>query len=67
MICKYKFQDGYHYNGKPFCTCFSELCENLPICDDNCQIFEDLKELERYKQAVNKIKTWISEVKNVDN
>ena len=44
-ICKYKFQDKEKFDGKPYCTCFCELCEDLPPCDDNCQIYEDYKRL----------------------
>lgn len=47
--CKYKIQDDYHFNGKPYCTCFCELCEDLPICVHNCQIFEDYKQLQKEK------------------
>lgn len=53
--CKYKFQSPEKFNGKPYCTCFCKLCEDLQICDNNCQIFEDLKELARYKRAFKKI------------
>lgn len=45
VICKYKFQDKEKFDGKPYCTCFCELCEDLPLCDDNCQIYEDYKRL----------------------
>lgn len=43
--CKYKFQDKEKFDGKTYCTCFCELCEDLPPCDDNCQIYEDFKQL----------------------
>lgn len=48
-VCKYKYQDRekYKFQGKPYCTCFSKLCEDLPICDNNCQIHEDYKQLKR--------------------
>lgn len=55
MKCKYKFQSKEKFNGKPYCTCFCELCEDLSHCEDNCQIFEDLKELEKYKRALKRI------------
>ena len=48
--CKYKFQDKEKFDGKPYCTCFCELCEDLPPCDDNCQIYEDFKQLARKTQ-----------------
>ena len=48
--CKYKFRDKEKFDGKPYCTCFCELCEDLPPCDDNCQIYEDFKQLGRKTQ-----------------
>ena len=48
--CKYKFRDKEKFDGKPYCTCFCELCEDLPPCDDNCQIYEDFKQLARKTQ-----------------
>ena len=48
--CKYKFQDKEKFDGKTYCTCFCELCEDLPPCDDNCQIYEDFKQLARKTQ-----------------
>ncbi len=59
-ICKYKFQDKEKFDGKPYCTCFCELCEDLPPCDDNCQIYEDYKRLtcktSECEEQENKIK-----------
>ena len=49
IICKYKFQNKEKFDGKPYCTCFCELCEDLPICVHNCQIFEDYKQLQKEK------------------
>ena len=56
IICKYKFQNKEKFDGKPYCTCFCELCEDLPICDNNCQIFEDYKQLARKTQECEQIK-----------
>ena len=51
IICKYKFEDKEKFNGKPYCTCFNELCEDLSFaCDNNCQIYEDFKQLARKAQ-----------------
>lgn len=50
--CKYKFQDKEKFDGKTYCTCFCELCEDLPLCDDNCQIYEDFKQLARKTQEL---------------
>lgn len=47
IICKYKFRNKEKFDGKPYCTCFCELCEDLQICVHNCQIFEDYKQLAR--------------------
>ena len=44
--CNYKFQDKERFDGKPYCTCFDRWCEDLFfICDHNCQVYEDLKQL----------------------
>ena len=49
--CNYKFQDKENFSGNPYCTCFDEWCENLSfICDHNCQVYEDLKQLARKTQ-----------------
>lgn len=55
IICKYLFQEKEKFDGKPYCTCFTELCEDLPICDDNCQIFEDYKRLKRKEEIINEL------------
>lgn len=55
ITCKYKFQDKERFNGEPYCTCFCELCKDLPICDDNCQIYEDDKQLARKTQELETI------------
>ena len=55
IICKYKFQNKEKFDGKPYCTCFCELCEDLPICVHNCQIFEDYKQLARKTQECEQI------------
>ena len=54
--CKYKFQDKEKFDGKTYCTCFCELCEDLPLCDDNCQIYEDFKQLARKTQECEALK-----------
>ena len=57
IICKYKFQDKEKFDGKPYCTCFNELCEDLTfVCDHNCQIYEDYKQLARKTQECEKLK-----------
>ena len=57
IICKYKFQDKEKFDGKPYCTCFNELCKNLSfVCDQNCIIYEDYKQLVRKTQECEQIK-----------
>lgn len=56
ITCKYKFQDKERFNDAPYCACFSKLCEDLPICDDNCQIYEDDKQLARKTQECEELK-----------
>ena len=56
IICKYKFQDKEKFGGKPYCTCFCELCEDLALCDDNCQIYEDYKQLTSKIQECEELK-----------
>lgn len=56
IICKYKFRNKEKFDGKPYCTCFCELCEDLPPCDDNCQIYEDYKQLARKEQECEELK-----------
>ncbi len=61
--CKYKFidQEKYKFQGKPYCTCFNELCEDLPPCDDNCQIFEDYKKLKEIEEIAKQTKDMIAQ------
>lgn len=45
--CKYKYQSKEKFNGKPYCTCLNKLCEDIAfVCDENCQIYEDYKQLQ---------------------
>lgn len=55
--CKYMFQDKEKFDGKPYCVCFCELCEDLPPCDDNCQIYEDFKQLAHKTQECENLKS----------
>ena len=57
IMCKYKFQDKEKFDGKPYCICFNELCEDLFfVCDHNCQIYEDDKQLARKTQECEELK-----------
>ena len=64
--CKYKIRNREYFNGKPYCTCFSELCEDLPICDDNCQIYEDFKQLTSKTLEYEKYKKLAADFKDVN-
>ena len=66
IICKYKFEDKEKFNGKPYCLCHNELCEDLfYVCDHNCQIYEDYKQLvsktQEYEELKDKLKCKIQE------
>lgn len=63
--CKYKFQDKEKFDGKTYCTCFCELCEDLPPCDDNCQIYEDFKQLQRKTQECKKLNNKIIDMNSI--
>ena len=60
MECKYKFRDKY-------CTCFSKFCEDLPICDDNCQIYEDFKQYTRKTQECKKLNEDLDAAREFNN
>ena len=56
--CKYKFHDAEKFDGKPYCTLQNELCEDISFaCDTHCQVFEDNKQLHRYKEAIKDVKS----------
>lgn len=57
VICKYKFKNKEKFNGKPYCLCHNELCEDLfYVCDHNCQIYEDYKQLISKTQECEELK-----------
>lgn len=61
--CKYKFQDKEKFDGKPYCICFNELCEDLSfVCDHNCQIYEDYKQLARKTQENDRYRKALDEI-----
>ena len=66
IICKYKIEDKEKFNGKTYCTCFCELCEDSPLCDDNCQIYEDFKQLARKTQECEELKKQLMQKSEVD-
>lgn len=69
--CKYKFQDKekYKFDGKPYCTLFHELCEDVfaelgyKICEENCGIYDDYKVLKLKEQECEKYKSCLEEIK----
>lgn len=51
--CKYKFLDKEKFNGKPYCNCFNELCEDISFaCDKNCQIYYDWIQLKKTRKRM---------------
>lgn len=49
--CKYKIQSSENFKTKPYCSILNKLCEDISfVCDKNCQVFEDLKQLARAKE-----------------
>lgn len=49
--CKYKFQDKEKFDGEKYCTLFNEKCSDIAfVCDKNCQVYEDYKQLQEAKQ-----------------
>lgn len=68
--CKYKFQDKEKFNGKPYCTLFNELCQDVSfVCDKNCQVFENYKQLKRKEKELQRYKDMeakgLEEIKDV--
>lgn len=64
IICKYKLLNVKKFDGQPYCSCFSESCKNLPICDDNCQIFEDYQQLTRKTQECERMKYYLDKIRD---
>ena len=61
--CNYKFQDKERFDDRSYCACFDRLCEDLFfICDHNCQIYEDLKQLARKTQECEELKETLSKL-----
>lgn len=63
MKCKYKFQNPEKFDGKPYCMLFNELCKDLSfVCDKNCQVYEDNKQLEKFKKANEKKNEFLKKI-----
>lgn len=57
-VCKYKFQNAEKFNGKAYCTCLNKLCEDIAFCcENNCQVYEDFKQLQLKEQEIDTLKT----------
>jgi len=55
MACKYKIIKEDFFGGTPYCSLHDNFCINLRfVCDTNCQIYEDQKELEKIKELFNR-------------
>ena len=53
LECKYKIEQSDLWEGEPYCSLFNEKCEDLGfICDKNCQVYEDYKQLEYLKKKL---------------
>lgn len=56
--CKYKIQSSENFKTKPYCSILNKFCEDISfVCDKNCQIFEDFKQLARAKEEIEKLKS----------
>ena len=63
IICKYKFKNKEKFNSKPYCLCHNELCEDLfYVCDHNCQIYEDYKQLISKTQECEELKNTLEKL-----
>lgn len=62
--CKYKIQSSENFKTKPYCSILNKFCEDISfVCDKNCQVFEDLKQLARAKEEINGYKTIIKKIR----
>ena len=58
IICRYKFHNNEKFNGKEYCTLFNEVCSDVEfVCDKNCQVYEDYKQLKRLEQENKELKS----------
>lgn len=62
--CKYKIQSSENFKTKPYCSILDKFCEDISfVCDKNCQIFEDFKQLARAKEKIEELKAQVDEWK----
>ena len=61
--CKYKFQDKEKFNGQSYCTLHNEICKDLSfVCDTNCQVYEDYKQLSAKEQECERLTSKCSQL-----
>ena len=64
--CKYKFQSIEKFAGKPYCILHNETCEFINfVCDKNCQVYEDYKQLKRKEQECKNLREDIKDIANL--
>ena len=64
--CKYKFQSIEKFAGKPYCTLHNETCEFINfVCDKNCQVYEDYKQLLHKEQECEELKEQLESTKGL--
>lgn len=61
--CRYQFQDKEKFNGEPYCTFFNEQCPDIDfICDENCEVFESHKQIDKLENELNITQTQYNQV-----
>lgn len=61
--CRYQFQDKEKFNGEPYCTFFNEQCLDIDfICDENCEVFENHKRIDKLENELNITHTQYNQV-----
>lgn len=66
--CKYKIQSSENFKTQPYCSILNKFCEEVSfVCDKNCQVFEDFKQLARAKDKIDYMEEYIKTVENARN
>lgn len=62
--CKYKIQSSKNFNTQPYCSILNKFCEEVSfVCDKNCQIYEDFKQLAQLKEENKELKAQLEQQK----
>lgn len=62
--CKYKIQSSENFNTQPYCSILNKFCEEVSfVCDKNCQVFEDFKQLARANEENKELKAQLEQQK----